>query len=218
MRYAGDYTMIRSHILTLIFVGTVAVAAHAQDKAVNPIPGVDPTTAIGQMQQQFLMQFDANRDGKLDPQEQMLAQEAMRRNGLNMGIAPSGFPGADQFNKQFDRDRDGKLSPQEAALAQAVFQRMRNGARGGVRTGGGASSPPQPPAFPIAPQAPGKPDKVNPLVKRFDKDGDGKLNADEKAAAQAEFKKDKDKPKDKEKNPEKDKAKDQDAKKDKAPK
>ena len=34
-----------------------------------------------------------------------------------------------------------------------------------------------------------KPEKVNALVKRFDKDGDGKLNAEEKAAAQAELKK-----------------------------
>jgi len=31
---------------------------------------------IAQLQQQFMMQFDVNRDGKLSGQEQMMAQEA----------------------------------------------------------------------------------------------------------------------------------------------
>jgi hypothetical protein len=48
-------------------------------------------------------------------------------------------------------------------------------------------------------------------VKRFDKDGDGKLNDAEKAAAQAELKKDKSKEKEKDAKKDKDKA----AKKDK---
>jgi hypothetical protein len=164
------------------------------------------------MQQQMLSQFDVDKNGVLSDQEKMMAQEAMRRQGVTMPMAPGGFPGADQFNKQFDRDGDGKLNPQEAMAAQAAFQRMRgngSGMRGGLNNGGGGGAgasgvnPQQPIAPPNA--GDGKASKVSPLVKRFDKDGDGKLNADEKAAAQAELKKDKGKEKDA-------KAKDKDAK------
>ena len=209
--------MIRNIELSLLAIACLTALAFGQDKG---IPGIDPSTAIGQMQQQFMMQFDANKDGKLDAQEQMMAQEVMRRNGMNLGIAPGGFPGADQFVKQFDQNRDGKLSPQESAMAQAAFQRMRNGGvrngAGGIRSGGGGASgaPPQQPIQPIAPRAEKKA-KVNPIVKRFDKDGDGKLNAEEKAAVQAEYKKDKENDKDKEKGKDKAKDKDKDDEKDK---
>jgi hypothetical protein len=121
----------------------------------------------------------------------MMAQEAMRRQGLNMGIAPAGFPGAEQFARQFDRDGDGKLNPLEAAAAQRAFQQMRNSGVGPRGAGGGGGSSVQQPTAPVAPPADGKPAKVSPLVKRFDKDGDGKLNAEEKAALQADAKKDK---------------------------
>jgi hypothetical protein len=180
--------MTRRITWTLLVVACSA-QAFAQDK---PGGGFDQAKAMAEMQRQFLQQFDADRDGKLSPQENMAAQEAMRRNGINMGIAPGGFPGAEQFAKQFDRDGDGKLNPMEAAAAQAAFQRMRNngsGPRGGG--GGGGSALPQQPTAPSEPPADKKSAKVNPLVKRFDKDGDGKLNAEEKAAAQAEFKKEK---------------------------
>src|SRR5262245_28790772 len=158
-----------------------------------PATGVDPAKAMAEMQQLFLLQFDVNKDGKLSDQEKLMAQEAMRLHGINMGIAPGGFPGSDQFVKQFDIDKDGKLSPQEAMMAQAAFQRMRNngsGVRTGVRpniSGGGGSIPQQQPVGPAAQRADQK-GKVSPLVKRFDEDGDGKLNAEEKAAAQAELK------------------------------
>jgi len=181
--------MTRRITWTLLVV-TCSALAFAQDK---PGGGFDPAKAMAEMQKQFLQQFDADRDGKLSPQENMMAQEAMRRQGINMGIAPSGFPGADQFARQFDRDGDGKLNPMEAAAAQNAFQRMRNngaGPRGGGG-GGGGSALPQQPIGPADATADKKSNKVNPLVKRFDKDGDGKLNAEEKAAAQAEFKKEK---------------------------
>lgn len=165
----------------------------------NPVPATtNPPQVLNPFQQQFLQQFDLDRNGQLSPQENLMAQEAMRRAGINLGIAPGGSPSADQFAKQFDRDGDGKLSLAESATAQAMFQRMRNnghGTRGGVQVGGGGSSaiPPQP-FIPVAGDEK-KPAKINPLVKRFDKDGDGKLNAEEKAAAQAELKKDKGKDK-----------------------
>jgi hypothetical protein len=199
--------------VTALFVlscAIVSASAHAQDK--GPPPGFDQKKAFEQMQQQMLMQFDANRDGKLSDQEKMAAQEAMRRQGVNMGIPPEGFPGAEQFAKQFDRDGDGKLNQQEAMMAQQAFQRMRNnngGMRGALPNGGGGGGSGAMPQQPIVPPVgEGKPAKVTPLIKRFDKDGDGKLNADEKAAAQAEFKKDKSKEKEA-------KPKEKEAKKDK---
>jgi hypothetical protein len=180
--------MNRCVVLALLALVGPALAL-AQDK---PGGGFDPAKARAEMQRQFLQQFDLDRDGKLSPQENRLAQELMSRQGINMGIAPSGFPGADQFAKQFDRDGDGKLNPMEAAAAQAAFQRMRNNGSGPRGSGGGGGSAlPQQPTAPSEPPADKKSAKVNPLVKRFDKDGDGKLNAEEKAAAQAEFKKEK---------------------------
>ena len=160
----------------------------AQEK---PGGGFDSAKAMAEMQKQFLQRFDLDRDGRLSPQENMAAQEAMNRQGINLGIAPNGFPGAEQFAKQFDRDGDGKLNPQEAAAAQAAFQRMRNNGNRPRGGGGGDSIQPQQPIAPADPAADKKSNKVNPLVKRFDRDGDGKLNAEEKAAAQAEFKKEK---------------------------
>jgi pyruvate/2-oxoglutarate dehydrogenase complex dihydrolipoamide acyltransferase (E2) component len=184
--------MSRTIVASIVVLLGCPLVACAQNQ---PAAGTDQAQAMAQMQQQFLKQFDIDRDGRLSDQEKMAAQEAMRRNGLNMGIAPSGFPGADQFAKQFDRDRDGKLSPQEAMAAQAAFQRLRNSAGRGPVSGGGGSSIPQQPAAPVAPAGEQKAKKVSPLVKRFDKNGDGKLNDEEKAAAQAELKKEKGKDK-----------------------
>ena len=75
------------------------------------------------------------------------------------------------------------------AAARPAKSARSNG--GGVNSGG--PLPPQPAIDPGAvPDQ--KTGKVPPLIKRFDKDGDGKLNAQEKAAAQAELKKSKSKP------------------------
>jgi hypothetical protein len=79
----------------------------------------------------------------------------------------------------------------ESMAAQQAFQRMmgHGGMRGGVRGGSGGSGFMPQPAMPVAPQANDKTSKLSGLAKRFDKDGDGKLNDEEKAALQAEAKK-----------------------------
>ena len=197
------------------FVVALAVAAAGQAVWADEKgpQAFDAPKAFQEMQQQLLRQFDANRDGKLTGQEQMMAQEAMRRQGINLGIAPGGFPAAEQFSKQFDRDGDGKLNQAESIAAQAAYQRLLNRGKPGARGGGGVSSggyPVQPPVVAAGDQ---KSDKVPPLVKRFDKDGDGKLNEAEKAAAQAELKKTKSKDA-KEKGPKDKAAKDKDGKAD----
>jgi hypothetical protein len=179
-------------------VALVTTGTFAQDKggqAADAGQGAAAGNGLANMQQMFLQQFDVNKDGVLSDQEKMMAQEAMRRQGWNLGVAPGGFAGADQFARAFDRDGDGKLSPMEAVAAQAAFNRMRgngmrgNGMSGGIRGGGGAPARgvmPQP-LVPVGPAAKGG-GKVSPLVKRFDKDGDGKLSKEEKADAQAELK------------------------------
>jgi Ca2+-binding EF-hand superfamily protein len=156
------------------------------------LPADPQAKMFADWQQQFLTKFDANNDGKLSDQEQLAAQQAMAAQGWNLGIPPGGFPGADQFAKQFDLDKDGVLSDREKIMASAAFQRMRGGnhMHGGFRGGGGGSGMLPQPAMPIANGGNDTSNaKVNPIVKRFDKDGDGKLNAEEKAAVQAERKK-----------------------------
>jgi Ca2+-binding EF-hand superfamily protein len=167
-----------------MIVGAASLAL-ADEK---PGATIDPAAAFAEMQQKLLQQFDLNKDGTLSEQEKMMAQEAMRRQGLPFGGA---LGGADQWAKSFDRNGDGKLSPAELAAAQALWNRLRGNSKGGIRSGGAAGSPPPPPVLPANATKESKKTKVNPLVKRFDKDGDGKLNDAEKAEAQAEFKKDK---------------------------
>jgi hypothetical protein len=178
--------------LTAIAAGLLLQIAAADDRPAVPM---DPQgKAIAQWQQQLTGMFDADKDGKLSDQEKLMMQQAMQQHGWAMPMAPGGFPGSDQFVKQFDLDKDGKLSPQEQMMAQQMFMRMRGngGMRGGVRGGygGGASGGMQPQGMPMMPAGDmkGKGGKENPLVKRFDKDGDGKLNDEEKAAAQTALK------------------------------
>ncbi|HZN35068.1 MAG TPA: hypothetical protein VFB80_14665 [Pirellulaceae bacterium] len=189
-------------VLAVVLCAGFVAPALAEDKPVRKAgEGKGDQAAL---QQKLLQQFDANKDGVLSDQEKLAANEFLRRSGAVAGVAPGGFPGADQFAKQFDKDGDGKLNDQEKLMAQAAWQRMRarssgptygpgyagpygfaqaNANAGGVAAanaaaaGGGAGGE-------------GKA-KVSALVKRFDKDGDGKLNDEEKAAAQAELKKDK---------------------------
>ena len=184
--------MIRPYLLATVLLALAVAPLWGQ----NAAPTFDPAQAWTQMQMQLVQQFDANKDGKLTGQEQIAAQEYMRRQGINMGMAPSGLPGADQFNKQFDRNRDGKLDLAERAAAQSAYQRMRSGRSGGVQSGSVPGSNSAGPTVAPTAKVEQKPAKVPPLIKRFDKDGDGKLNDAEKAAAQAELKKTKSKDKD----------------------
>jgi hypothetical protein len=110
------------------------------------------------------------------------------------------------FTKNFDLNGDGQVSPQEMLVAQAAYKRSRENGHGpgyglGGGVGGAGSSGG---GFPGAANGAGPPDngggRLSGLAKRFDKDGDGKLNDEEKAALQAEAKgKKKTKPEPKEK-------------------
>ncbi len=183
----------------LIVIGGCAFA-RAQDKpGANPADKgaapMDPQAKAfadwqQQMQQQMVKMFDTNGDGKLTGPEQMMAQKFMAQNGINIGMTPGGFPNEQQFLKQFDRNGDGKLDQMESMMAQQAFQKMMGHGRGGVRGGGGGSGFVPQPVMPVGQQAGGDGgSKLSAYAKRFDKDGDGKLSDDEKAALQAEAKK-----------------------------
>jgi Ca2+-binding EF-hand superfamily protein len=177
---------VNRHLSIAIVIACCCLNSFAAD---NQFPGsADQAKAAEAAKQQVLRQFDLNRDGVLSPQEQLRAQEALRKSGFP--IMPGGSIAAAPELKQFDRDGDGKLNPQEQRAAQEAWNRSRgNGsgpARGGFPGGNGNAGNGVPTAPASAPAAEPKPEKVSPLVKRYDKDGDGKLNDDEKAAAQAD--------------------------------
>jgi len=153
-------------------------------------PGGDMARNPEEFKRRLLEKFDANRDGVLSEQEQMQAQELMRRQGITLpGMAPGGFPGGPEFLKKFDTNGDGQLSDQEKFAAQAAFQKSR-GEGGGPAVGREGAGRPNGGDGGSNGGVEGKPapDKRSALVKRFDTDGDGKLNDEEKAAAQAELK------------------------------
>ncbi|AMV37955.1 CotH kinase family protein [Planctomyces sp. SH-PL62] len=92
-----------------------------------------------------------------------------------------------------DADKDGRLSPREATTAAERFVKGRNADKEGLDAESLAaavnSSLPGPPGF--GPGGPGGPPGFGPgggerkLVKTHDKDGDGRLDADERRAAVA---------------------------------
>lgn len=82
--------------------------------------------------------------------------------------------------KRFDKDSDGKLSDEERAAAHKEFGQRRpggpDGNRGPGRGGPGAGGNRPDPAKMRAE-----------FMKQFDKDSDGKLSDDERAAARKQF-------------------------------
>jgi hypothetical protein len=194
--------MIRS-INVALLVTAFAISLAATAAAQEGKPPVDQAKMMAELQKQMLAKFDTNKDGVLGDAEKLAAQEAMRglAGAAGAGAVPGGFPGVEQFMQQFDRDRDGRLSDIEKAAAWSAYQKMRGS--GAVQRGPGVGGVPAGGTnVPAAGQGDGKPNKVSPLVKRFDLDGDGKLNDAEKAAAQAEFNKKKGKADKPEKKPE----------------
>ena len=119
-----------------------------------------------------LKRFDKDGDGKLNEDEKKAVTEAMAK----FPGGPPGMPNREEMVKRFDKDGDGKLNESEEAAARAEMEKRRGaggGAAGGLTPGEGK---PQESKL-----------QKDELIKKFDKDGDGQLNADEKAAARAAF-------------------------------
>lgn len=174
-----------------LFGAAVVVAfacqARAEDGA-QPGAGLNPE----QLKKQLLEKFDADGDGNLTGEELQNAREAaLKQFGAGAGAVGINF---DEIKKRFDRDGDGKLNPQEQAAALSAFQKARaGGGGGGPATGGlpGAGGIPAGGGFGAPASGAGegkKPRSRDLMIKRFDKNGDGKLSADEKEQAQKELK------------------------------
>ena len=157
----------------------------------SPLPGLPAGVDSAVVKQKLLEKFDANGDGNLTGQELQNAREALLKQfGAGFGPAGDAF---DTFKMKFDRDGDGKLNAQEQAAAMAAFQKARangggratgvapgaGGLSGGIPAGGG---------FGDAAAGEGKARGREAMIKRFDKNGDGKLSDDEKAEAQKSLK------------------------------
>jgi Ca2+-binding EF-hand superfamily protein len=108
--------------------------------------------------------FDTNKDGNLSAEERAKMQEEMLKQA-----AQAGGPAFQQFLKKFDADGDGKLNDRERQAAMEAAQKLRQkggGPQVGAPLFGGGGN-----AIPAE------------ILERFDKDGDGKLNGEELAAA-----------------------------------
>jgi hypothetical protein len=128
-----------------------------------------------------LEKYDANHNGQLDPDEQAALdrdREARR----------------EEFVKRFDTDGDGKLSEAEKEAAREQFPRMGHGRHGREMHGrmlerydankNGQLDPDEKAAFDRDREV-----RRAEFMRRFDKDGDGKLSDSEREAMREEMRK-----------------------------
>lgn len=147
-------------------------------------PGIPAGIDQAAIRQKLLEKFDANGDGTLTGQELQNAQAALQKQfGAGLGAAGVNI---DELKKRFDTDGDGKLNQQEQAAAMAAFQKAR--ANGGGAAGGGNAAGTPAGGFGDGPAVEGKARGREAMIKRFDKNGDGKLSDEEKAEAQKALK------------------------------
>ena len=142
--------------------------------------GRRPQSENNKIPPQVLQRFDKDGDGKLDEKERQAAikarEEFMKRNGDASGRDQRGRQtmNREDFIKKFDTDGDGKLDDGERAAAREAMSRFRDQRTAGAARGG--TNEPRKPRV----------DKRE-LLEKFDADGDGKLNDDERAKAREEF-------------------------------
>lgn len=138
--------------------------------------------AQGLDRRELMKKFDKDGDGRLSDEERKAAMQAR-------GGAPGGRPGgaspADrrELMKRFDKNGDGTLNEAErAALRKAIA-----GRRGDAGTRPKTDRPKTDRPDEKRPGGAGPDARRAEVLKRFDKDGDGKLSDTERAAAKAAF-------------------------------
>lgn len=120
----------------------------------------------GEARKLVIAKYDKDGDGRLNDEEKA-ALQADAKAMMEQKKA--------EFMAQFDKDGDGKLSDDEKAAMKADFQAKRDRRRAEF-----AQKHPE--------MAAKMERKKAEFMAKFDKDGDGKLSDDEKAAAKADMK------------------------------
>ena len=149
-------------VMTAGLVAAVGTVAWADDPPKRPGPG-------GPGRAQILKQFDKNGNGKLDPEE----REALRK----------------AFLERFDTNGDGQIDASEREAARKALRMRRGGRRTGAPQAAKSKRPPggkrrdTPRGKGNAPF--GKMGGRAALLRRFDRNGDGKLDEQERAALRA---------------------------------
>jgi hypothetical protein len=169
----------------------------AQHPAALQLPVLPPTAAAAGMahqQAQMLAALDTNKNGRLDPAEIEAAQAGLISPAAGQGGAnPQASANMAAFQKwllgKFDANGNGMLDLPEIEAARLALNMAAMG-----RNGQGGYANPMNGQFNGAnPMAPGepikkvkkpkpKPKRKNSRIAQFDKDGDGKLNAEERKA------------------------------------
>ena len=135
----------------------------------------------GQLRQFMLRRFDADGDGKLDEAERKAAfDETMKQleeNGPMVKNTVLGF-----VHKRFDADGNGTLDKEELAVAREELTKR-------IIQGIAATESPATPVDPVARKKQAEEKRKQEMLDRFDTDGDGSLDEQEREAAKAELKK-----------------------------
>ncbi len=115
-----------------------------------------------------IKRFDADGDGKLSEEERKKARAFFQKQGAGRFR---------ELVKKFDKDGDGKLNEEERAAMRKFLE--ENGGKSGDR------ARPRPDGADRRPRPEGAKGRLNKeeILKRFDKNGDGKIDAEERKAA-----------------------------------
>lgn len=150
----------------------------AKRGAAGDATGRRPGAEGAQIPAEVLKRFDKDGDGKLNEEERQAAakarEEMMKRTGDTAGRPGQGMMSREELTKKFDKNGDGKLDETEQAAAREAVAKFRE--QRGVASAPGNAEPRE-----------SRVDKKE-LLEKFDADGDGKLNDEERAKAVAEFK------------------------------
>lgn len=164
----------RSVSLCLVTATLFAAPAFAAD---SPAEGVNPPPVPDQKsrptREDVLKRFDQDGDGKLNDAERQAAREERRGQW-----AEKRGPMREKMLKRFDKDGDGKLNEAERKEAGKAAKKMRHHRHQRMMKSPGK------PAHHRMKEATGPRGPMRQaLLKRFDQDGDGRLNDSEKAEA-----------------------------------
>ncbi len=138
----------------------------------------------------LLERFDEDGDGQLNTAERAAAREAFLRRARPEAAKNGKKATADErpgqarrgngeFLKRFDKNEDGRLDESERAAARAAFAARRTaGGRPKAQSDGNGTAAKRSESGRVSKQG---------LLAEFDKDGDGQLNSEERAAAREAF-------------------------------